>query len=51
MNIDNLSDLKLNELKEIAKDLGIKSISKYNKENLRCSLWKIKRVRQGHRTI
>nr|WP_276938569.1 transcription termination factor Rho [Helcococcus sueciensis] len=34
MNIDNLSDLKLNELKEIAKDLGIKSISKYNKENL-----------------
>lgn len=34
MNIDNLSDLKLNELKEIAKELGIKSISKYNKENL-----------------
>ncbi len=34
MNIDNLSDLKLNELKEIAKALGIKSISKYNKENL-----------------
>lgn len=34
MNIDNLSELKLNELKEIAKELGIKSISKYNKENL-----------------
>lgn len=34
MDINNLEDMKLNDLREIAKDLGVKSITKYNKETL-----------------